>query len=287
MNELDHPGTGGNPPIIFDGDPTKAQEFMGNFCCYCMLNPSHLNLTTPFQRVIMCLTLIKGPKVADWVAKETNFMEEQLRRGADPNAPVAWDKFKEEFAKTFVLRESSPCCPCSESEPSVQENPMNHLVTLWMKQIQEANSAMMISTLEDYIEEFNILIELCHWDKDAKDTIWHFKNGLTRPLLFAVLREVRPRPITLEEWQEAMRVQQEQYVKRVAVCAAPKPRTLASRIGIHSYPYWKDKWQCSKKTSPCLYCEETSHLMKDCPQEEDRHLTVPPTRYHTLEVVKG
>jgi hypothetical protein len=77
MNELDHPGTGGNPPIIFDGDLTKAQEFMGNFRRYCMLNLDHPNLTMPFQRVIMCLILMKGPKVADWVAKETNFMEER------------------------------------------------------------------------------------------------------------------------------------------------------------------------------------------------------------------
>jgi hypothetical protein len=65
MNKLNHPGTGGNPPAIFDGDLSKAQKFMGDFHRYCMLNPNHINLITPFQRVVMCLTFIKGPKVAE------------------------------------------------------------------------------------------------------------------------------------------------------------------------------------------------------------------------------
>jgi hypothetical protein len=77
MNELKDPGIGGNPSAIFDGDPNKAQEFMCDFHCYCMLNPNHPNLITPFQRVVMCLTFMKGPRVANWVAKETNFMEER------------------------------------------------------------------------------------------------------------------------------------------------------------------------------------------------------------------
>jgi Ser/Thr protein kinase RdoA (MazF antagonist) len=102
MSELGHPGVGGNPPAIFDGDPSKAQEFMGNFCSYCMLNPNHLNLITPFQRVVMCLTFMKGPKITDWVAKETNFMEERQASGADPNNPAAWNTFKAAFDKAFV-----------------------------------------------------------------------------------------------------------------------------------------------------------------------------------------
>jgi hypothetical protein len=138
MSELNHPGLGENPPTIFDGDLSKAQEFMGDFCHYCMLNPHHLNLIMPFQSVIMCLMLMKGPKVDDWVAKEMNFMEERQANGTDPNNPAAWNSFKAVFDDMFVpckrpkLEEVSPLHKCSESEPSMGESPMDKLVTLRM-----------------------------------------------------------------------------------------------------------------------------------------------------------
>jgi hypothetical protein len=71
-----------------------------------------------------------------------------------------------------------------------------------MREIENSNSSMILSMLEEYIDEFNVLIELCHWKKDTADTIWHFKKGLMKSLLAAVLKEMHPQLITLAKWQE-------------------------------------------------------------------------------------
>ena len=45
----------GTPPTIFDGDQTKAQDFMREFNLYWMQNDQHPMMTTPYYRMTMCL----------------------------------------------------------------------------------------------------------------------------------------------------------------------------------------------------------------------------------------
>jgi hypothetical protein len=57
----------GTPPTIFDGDRTKAQDFIRKFNLYWMQNDQHPMMTIPYYRMITCLAHIRGPKVNDWV----------------------------------------------------------------------------------------------------------------------------------------------------------------------------------------------------------------------------
>jgi hypothetical protein len=55
----------GTPPTIFDGDCTKAQDFMREFNLYWMQNDQHPMMTIPYYRMTTCLAHIRGPKVND------------------------------------------------------------------------------------------------------------------------------------------------------------------------------------------------------------------------------
>jgi hypothetical protein len=215
MSEQDHPRVGGNPPTIFDGDPSKAQEFMGDFRCYCMLNPNHPNLIIPFQRMITCLTFMKGPEVTKWVAEETDYMEERQARGANPYNPAAWDTFKVAFEEAFLPRSNS------------QDEALCQLIALRMQQEKDPGH---------YIDTFNELAKQCGWKWEAIETVCHFKKGLSKILHHVILKFVHPRPITLDKWQGAAL---NQYLWHIIGQMKATPmggrQTLASRMGIHPY----------------------------------------------------
>jgi hypothetical protein len=125
---------GGNPPSIFDGDHSRAQEFMGEFKQYWMLNPKHPNLSVPAQRVIMCLTFMRGPKVVGWVDQKTEDLQRELVGGADPDNQKHWDKFVQSFKVAF---EDTRC----------SQTAFNQLMELTMKG----------SDLDGYITHFETL----------------------------------------------------------------------------------------------------------------------------------
>jgi Retrotransposon gag protein len=127
-------GTSGNAPAIFDGDQTKSEEFMGEFKQYWLLNPTHPNLSVPTQRVVWCLTFMRGPKVADWVQQKTNELEAALSGGTNPNHEKVWTDFKKAFESAFA-------------DTGRSQSAFNQLVSLTMKG----------GDLDDYITKFNTL----------------------------------------------------------------------------------------------------------------------------------
>jgi hypothetical protein len=58
-NQADMKGKlNGTPPTIFDGDCTKAQDFMREFNLYWMQNDQHPMMTIPYYRMTTCLAHI-------------------------------------------------------------------------------------------------------------------------------------------------------------------------------------------------------------------------------------
>jgi len=58
----------GNPPMLFDGDRSKADHFITQFHMFCILNNTHAIISNPMQKVVLALTYIRGPKIDDWVS---------------------------------------------------------------------------------------------------------------------------------------------------------------------------------------------------------------------------
>jgi hypothetical protein len=89
----------GSLPAIFDGDRSKANDFIEEVKLYLRLNADVAGYDSPIKKVSFTLTLIKGPEVADWV-KDMGHWLDQLNL-ATQNVPYVWILFLHEFAKRF------------------------------------------------------------------------------------------------------------------------------------------------------------------------------------------
>ena len=63
-------GMCGVPPTIFDGTRSKADDFMGQFCRFKLVNRTHEGMKVPFDRVLTALTYMRGPLINDWVDQQ-------------------------------------------------------------------------------------------------------------------------------------------------------------------------------------------------------------------------
>jgi len=86
-------------PQTFDGDRTKAEDFIEEVKSYFHVNYDVAGFNSPMKRMAFTLILIKGPDVAEW----TRNMGEVLD-ALDPlvdNIPAVWDQFLYEFSAQF------------------------------------------------------------------------------------------------------------------------------------------------------------------------------------------
>ncbi len=89
----------GTLPQIFEGEREKADSFMNELLGYLLLNANVAGFESPIRQVALALTLIKGPRVDQWVQNMTTWL-----RGLDPvndNVPRVWDYFTETFEQQF------------------------------------------------------------------------------------------------------------------------------------------------------------------------------------------
>jgi len=66
----------GRVPDTFDGDRTKAQNFLNQFDLFWLMNDDAATMTNPFKRCIYFLELVHGPHVKDWVMDQVNVLKE-------------------------------------------------------------------------------------------------------------------------------------------------------------------------------------------------------------------
>jgi hypothetical protein len=90
----------GHPLKVFDGLRTKAKKFMKEFTLWKLCNLQNDALSTPFSRVALCLSYIKGPNVDDWVLHQTDEVYKKVhgvlgRRVAthQPDNKDLWNEF--------------------------------------------------------------------------------------------------------------------------------------------------------------------------------------------------
>jgi len=89
----------GTLPRIFEGERDKANTFINKLLGYLLLNANVAGFESPIRQVALALTLIKGPRVDQWVRNMTTWL-----RSLDPindNVPRVWDYFTETFEQQF------------------------------------------------------------------------------------------------------------------------------------------------------------------------------------------
>ena len=86
-------------PQTFDGDQTKAQDFIREVKSYFHVNYDVAGFNSPIKRMAFTLTLIKGPEVAGWNRNMGEVLD-ALGPLVD-NIPAVWDQFLYKFSAQF------------------------------------------------------------------------------------------------------------------------------------------------------------------------------------------
>jgi hypothetical protein len=89
----------GKLPMSFEGDRSRAENFINEVETYLLLNQDVAGFNSPIKKASFAITLITGPEVAGWkrqVSKWLKGLNIQTQ-----NVPAVWTTFLEEFARHF------------------------------------------------------------------------------------------------------------------------------------------------------------------------------------------
>ena len=90
----------GSLPQIFDGDRTKADDFIEEVKGYLRVNRDVAGYDSPIKKAVFTLTLIKGPRVAGWVHDMGTWIDNL--HTINDNIPEIWEHFLIEFEAQFL-----------------------------------------------------------------------------------------------------------------------------------------------------------------------------------------
>jgi hypothetical protein len=86
-------------PTIFTGDHTESDKFLKEFKQWRLLNRDHVEMKQAYNRVLMALIYIKGPKVDDWQEAQ---LEELVNTNLHPDNKALWTNFEQKFKDAYT-----------------------------------------------------------------------------------------------------------------------------------------------------------------------------------------
>jgi hypothetical protein len=92
----------GTAPTIFTGDRSLSDTFMCDFKIYKIMNPLADVMKQPYARVATALSLIREPKVNDWVDEQLNNLEVKVCITPQSDETL-WTEFKDVFTDAVMV----------------------------------------------------------------------------------------------------------------------------------------------------------------------------------------
>ena len=74
----------GAPLDTFTGVRANADAFMQQWKLYWTINDKHVNIQSPFKRVVIALHFIRGPNVNDWVEEQLTSVTNKATHPMNP-----------------------------------------------------------------------------------------------------------------------------------------------------------------------------------------------------------
>jgi Retrotransposon gag protein/Zinc knuckle len=285
----------GSPPNIFDGTRDKVDSFLQAFGLYRAINRRHITMRELYNRIMMMLSYMKGPKIDDWVREKVTLLETAVSNGmANPNDEHVWNMFLEEFTDAFT-------------DTTRWEQATLDLINIQMKG----------EDLDTYISTFHHLRERAGWEPDAQGTMLMFRRGLKCPLATAIVKRTHPRPQTLQQWYQSARAHHTAYTENKATFTNPflwhnknrweqalKGKGKSWRrnddamdvdaldtMGMNSRGAQQPRGQYNQtafltneerkmllKERQCFNCRAQGHMSKQCPKKGKTTTTAPTIR---------
>jgi Retrotransposon gag protein len=202
----------GTAPTIFTGDHSLSETFMHDFKIYKIMNPLADVMKQPYARVATALSLIRGPKVDNWVDEQLNDLELKVRTTPRSDETL-WTDFETAFMDAFT-------------DTAKKEDAYQKLKHLKMKD----------ELVDDYIVTFNSLAVKAGWELTNEGTIDAFRSGLRPGTLNAIMnRDVWPK--TMTQWQQAARDKLQKYLAKKAILSFRLQNSSQGNLGT------RNQWQ--------------------------------------------
>src|SRR6266850_6161323 len=143
----------GQPPTIFNGEQSKTNQFVTEFQLWWMTNRRAEAMNNPFQRAVLCLSFIRGPKVDNWVEEKIDQLQYAvLGNPANGNPPThhstdeaLWNNFGADFRAAY-------------QGTAAEEN-----AYAWFK-----NLHMIEDRINECIAHLEVLLTRAEWSKRNK-----------------------------------------------------------------------------------------------------------------------
>jgi Retrotransposon gag protein len=159
----------GNSPMVFASSHNKSKDFLKEFDLWHMANYNSRGMNSPYKQVVLALSYIQGPCVADWVRRQVRVLRKLVMHSYQPVVlmnEVLWRLFEKEFKLAFIDIEK-------------EQNAHQQLLSLRMKG----------EDLDQYIAEFEWLCDTAGWEWNTKGTITQFQHSLKDGLHHAILEQ--------------------------------------------------------------------------------------------------
>ena len=284
-------GMRGVPPTIFDGTRNRADDFMGQFRRFKMVNRNHEAMKVPYDRVLTALTYMRGPLINDWIDQQEKKLDARIdttKRGhVQETDEILWNEFEAAFLAAWT-------------DTSKKQNAYDQLMRLTMNGWD----------VDTYIASFDRLTLAAGWDQDSEGTIAKFREGLSKGVHSKALDRDRI-PRTIDEWKAAARTEvarakekynagltgnQRRNPPKSGNYNAPNPsRTTPNSNNSGVVPMEVDNTTTQtsfKKLTPeervqltkegrCFRCRLQGHMACDCPKNANRNSNVRETTTET------
>jgi hypothetical protein len=177
-------------PVIFNGNWKNTKQFTQEFSLYRMINQDSAIMRSAYMRTALALLFMRGLAINDWVLQQTKKLylrcNGDIINGVPPTHQThdknLWADFVQEFRRAFM--------------DTVSEQWAYGELT---------NYAMGNRSIDEYIAQFEHLLQKAGWDRTSQGSLFQFKKGLDRRIHLKILqRDLMPAE-TLDKWEEAAR----------------------------------------------------------------------------------
>jgi len=181
--------------MIFTGERGTVEIFLQTFNYF--RNAYHRNdvMCNPFKRSNLLLTYMKGPKVQQWAARKGEELTLAVLGNAANNVALTNNVDDEQLWNCLTLDLRTSYLEYHGAEGAYRA----------IKNLrQKAGYA------DNYIVQFENLLNKAGWGHDQHGTIATFKEGLFEPLLVQCIKR-QPKPVTLTEWMDVVRDKEQSF----------------------------------------------------------------------------